>query len=171
MKEFKESCRKDSTLTKFRVRYLQPFEDVRTEAKKAAVEARRAEWINRHGSGRLKRAYNAGYEVGRIYAVERAGYEAPDFEIDFYHEADWNERNNPTITELDELDKSSKLRDSLVALGLDVGGVEIVWLKRPGRKDPRTDDDYGHRQDEFLQCSAVVIRDFLGRYDLIKPII
>jgi F0F1-type ATP synthase membrane subunit b/b' len=75
--------------------YLKPFEEARKEAKRVAAEAEKAAWIEANGSNRLKLAITHGHDVTRIYAQERAAKYFPGWTLDFYREAEWNERTNP----------------------------------------------------------------------------
>jgi hypothetical protein len=152
-----------STASKFHATFLAPFEEAREEERKLQAEKEQQAWIEAHGSDRLKQANARGYEVGRIYAVERSEHEAPEFEIDFYDEAEWNERTNPTTTELDELDKAE---------ALDLGkGCKIVWLTKVGCKEPEENvEEVYWREIDFKPAPAIVIWGYLGKYDLIKTL-
>lgn len=128
------------------------------EARAAELESDKTAWIEAHGSDRLKRAHKHGYEVGRIYAIERAKFEAPEFVIDFYDEAEWKERTNPSSRELDELDKASEL-----GIG---SSYEIAWLISLPNNDPN--NRYG--QEYIEPCPAIVIHGYLKKYNLIKEL-
>lgn len=105
-------------------------------------QAEKAEWIIRHGSDHLKRAFARGYDCQRQYVKERAAMEYPGFEVDFDDRAGWKNRSMPSKKGLDLSEKYE--------------GSEVVWLT-----DAIEDDD-------FEPCEAVVVRKFLGRYDLIR---
>jgi hypothetical protein len=129
--------------------------DVRREAinkfKKAQREADKRTWIEVWGSDHLKRAcLDEGFNCQRLYVTERAAREAPGFQVDFHGNARWNERSCPTGDALDALDE---------ARSLNLGEPRIVWLTF----GPDSEDEIEHLEQE-----AVVIRDYLGRYDLIR---
>lgn len=118
----------------------------REEAQREALRSERLEerrrWTAEHGSDHLRKAQGAGYDCQRRYAFERAALEHPDYRLDYRGEADWQERACPGEAALDE--------------ALRVGGT-VVWLTR------------GDYDDDGLKgVEAVVIRGYLGRYDLIR---
>lgn len=124
------------------------------EAAKAQAEAEKLAWVNAHGSDHLRTAVNAGYDCTRLYATERATSEHPGYILDYKNNAEWKGRSCPSPKALAE--------------ALAVGG-EVVWLTEP----PRTENpDPKDRWDdsETHPCEAVVIRGFLGKYDLVKTI-
>lgn len=111
------------------------------EARKAQAQADRAAWVTAHGSDYLKKAVGAGYDCQRLYVTERAAQEHPAYVVDYQDTARWNDRSCPSEAALDE--------------ALRVNG-EVVWLT-------------SHPADENIrQCEAVVIREYLGQYDLIR---
>jgi len=117
----------------------------------------RAHWIATHGSPHLQRCIEAGYNCQRQYVIERAAAEAPTFTVDFDDRAAWKDRACPTPMALD-------LADEARELGL--GEPLIVWLTRPA-SDMIAQE---HWDDEaaFAPCEAVVLRGFLGKYDLVR---
>jgi hypothetical protein len=120
------------------------------QAEKEAREAEKAAWIEAHGSDYLKDAHALGYNCQRQYVTERAALEFPEFEVDFDNRCNWKERACPSPEALAEV-------KALVAAGHD---AQVVWLT----------DDGADREDweEFEPCEAVVIRNYLGKYDLVK---
>lgn len=121
--------------------------DERVAAVKAKLEANRLAWITDHGSAYLKKAVlEGGYDCQRKYVFERAVMEHPGFVVDFNNEAEWQSRSCPSEVALD--------------LALEVQG-EVVWLQGEIGKDGTW-----HGDDEPRE--VVVIRGFLGKYDLIK---
>lgn len=116
-------------------------------AERARRDADKAAWIGAHGSDHLKRAFAAGHDSQRRYVTERAAAEHPGYEVDFDDRARWKSRSFPSEAALDEAERS---------------GGEVVWLTT--RPDAREYDD------EDDECETVVIRQFLGKYDLIKII-
>lgn len=129
------------------------------ERKRAEADAARAEkaaWVEAHGSDYLKRACAAGHNCQRLYVKERAGQEAPNYVVDFDNNAEWRERSCPSLTALNELDKVAQLQ---------IGEPEIVWLEAEPHDKNNEEPEYG-----FEECEAVVIRSYLGKYDLVKLI-
>lgn len=109
-------------------------------------EAERAEWITAHGSDYLRKCLAGGYDCQRAYVIERAGVEYPGYVVDYLDAANWRERSGPTEAALDEAAR--------------VEGM-VVWLTN----GPRVSRD---EYDEDAEGEAVVIRQYLGKYDLIK---
>lgn len=120
---------------------------------KAAAVAAKAAWVQEFGSDYLKRACANGYDCQRLYVTERAALEAPGFTVDFKDNATWKARSCPSLAALD-------LEDALKALGL--GEVTIVWLTAPAEE--------WEEWKEFEACEAVVIRGYLGKYDLVRTL-
>ena len=134
-------------------------EGVRREVEKARQKAELNAWIAEHGSDHLKSAHELGYEVGRLYATERFEHEIPTgWQLDFYDRAAWYVRTNPSADAIVELKLAQALCEA-------VGGshATIVWLTHPPSQEPE-EDDYGY----FEACEAVIIRGYLGKYDLVK---
>lgn len=127
--------------------------DAIKEIKAARFERDRQAWIDAYGSRHLRRCRDAGYNCLRLYAMERATAEAPDWALDFDDNAKWKDRACPSEKALDMLDAAK-------ALGIGEA-VEIVWLTAP----PRIPDE---EEYDFEEREAVVIRRYLGRYDLIR---
>ncbi len=123
----------------------------------AQREVDQVHWIAAHGSAHLKRCIAAGYNCKRLYVVERAALEAPGFTVDFDDKAAWKDRACPTPAALDA-------EDAARALGL--GEPIIVWLTEP--PSARVPDPEGYDFEEFDPCEAVVVRSYLGRYDLVQ---
>lgn len=133
-------------------------EKVAREAEKAAREKEKAEWIRQHGSDYLKDCLELGIKANLEYVVERAAIEFPGYTVDYANNAYWEEKFSPSQDALDELKR-------VRGLGAN---AEIVWLTRPAKV--RNDDDEFEHEDEFEPCEAVVIRNFLGKYDLVQRI-
>lgn len=127
------------------------------EAKKAQRESEMSAWIEAHGSERLQRAFSGGYEIGRIYTLERAAHEYPEWDIDFKGQADWKDRKNPSLGELNAAREEE---------GKTGKAVVIVWLIKPLAIE--RDDYYDFK---FEEQPALVIRGFLGKYDLVKSLL
>lgn len=118
------------------------------EEKHRAYEDERSNWINEYGSQYLKNAIKLGYDIDSKYAIERAIKELPDFELDVDDNSVWGERVNPSEKAVEEVMK-------LIENGYK---AEVVWLTSP--------DD----EDDFEECEAIGIREYLGNYYLVKLI-
>lgn len=129
--------------------------DKRAEAKR--FRDAMATWIATHGSADLKRAHQRGYKVASVYVRERAGVEFPGFMVDTTDEAEWGERSNPTGEALD-LEEQTLAR--VQELGTEYA-VRIVWLTTPPKAFWRV-------EDAFVDREAVVVLEWLGRYDLVS---
>lgn len=125
-------------------------------AKRRKAEEREQEkraWVAAHGSDYLKRAIAAGYDCQKRYVLERAAVEHPGAVVDWENVANWKSRSCPSEAALDLAEK--------------VGGI-VVWLTNPPAVSRATADEYADEYaDEFEPCEAVVLRDYLGKYDLI----
>lgn len=128
-------------------------------ARKAKREADKAEWIEAHSSEHLKRAHGGGYDAQRLYVTERADKEAPGFIVDFDGAAEWKDRSCPSLEALDAEAEAEALR---------VGdGVKVVWLTNPAVNEVGDEKAYYYVFDE---CEAVVIRTYLGKYNLVQEL-
>lgn len=143
----------------------------REEAKKAATEALKAEreadkiaWILAHGSEYLQKAHTAGYDCQRKYVEERAALEFPGFVVDFDDNAHWSSRSCPSEPSL----------NAALAINEAAGDeiAEVVWLttEPDGTALGTESDDRGEWDTSPLQPrrEAIVIRNYLGKYDLVK---
>lgn len=128
------------------------------EERKAALKAQAAlekfAWIIDLGSDHLKRAHAAGYDCQRLYVQERTALEYPGFTIDFDDLAEWKGRACPSPEALDEAET--------------VKG-EVVWLTHPPYVLEAEADGYSC-DDAYEAHEAVVVREFLGKYDLVKEL-
>ena len=113
----------------------------------ARQEAERRAWALAHGSSRLRKCIEMEYDCQRLYVFERAAFERPGYVVDFDDKAAWKARSGP----------SEAAR---------VGG-EVVWLTRLPLDDGAPEDYQEGWEDER---EAVVIRHYLGKYDLIKAL-
>jgi len=129
------------------------------EAKDLAVrERRKAEkqaWIAQHGSDRLRKAVELGYDCQRLYVTERVQSELPEFEIDFKDTADWCTRSCPSEEALNIV---LECRNQ----GFD---AKVVWLTDPPSSGHNDDGD-----DYFEPCEAVVVEGYLDKYTLVRII-
>lgn len=111
--------------------------DAARREREAAVAEAQASWAREHGSARLRKALEGGYEATRLYVEERAALELPGFEVDFDGTAEWKDRVGPSEPALD--------------LAESVDGT-VVWLTRPVG-----DDEDGDSWYEFDETEAVVV--------------
>ncbi len=128
-------------------------EAAEAKAKKEQVEAERAAWIAEFGSDYLQRATKLGYNCQRQYVTERALSEFPGYEVDFDDRAKWNSRACPSVEALFEV-------ESLVEAGHE---AEVIWLTCFA-----TDEAESNYPELFDPCEAIVVRHYLGKYDLVK---
>lgn len=122
------------------------------EAQKKHLEEEKFKWIKQYGSDYLKRAVENGFDCQRKYVLERAAKEFPDFIVDFDDSAEWNSRSCPSEQALSEM----------INLKEKGYNANVVWLT----KLPNGYDDYDYYDIE--PCEAVIVRGYLGSYDLIK---
>ncbi len=117
-------------------------------AKRHAAETERQEWIEANGSEFLRKATDAGYDCQRRYVTERAAIEHPGATVDFGDNAAWKSRSCPSEAALD--------------LALEIDGT-VVWLT----DSPRTEKRGVYEDYDFDPCEAVVVRGYLGKYDVV----
>ncbi len=125
---------------------------------KAREEKERADWIAAHGSDFLKRATKLGYNCQRQYVTERAEFDFPTFTIDFDDCASWKTRSCPSEDALAKV-------EGLISLGYV---AEVVWLTKP--YECEYIDPYDPYDKPFKPCEAIVIHDYLNKYNLVKII-
>jgi hypothetical protein len=120
------------------------------EAGEEAWDIDKATWIEAHGSDRLKMAHSADYPHHRAYIQERARVElGKGWTVDTKNVYEWDRKAYPSKQALD-----------LERMVRDKGfKAQIVWVKSDGKER-----DY---DEAFEPFEAVVVRDFLGRYDAI----
>lgn len=131
-------------------------ERVAHENEKLAREQEKADWIRTYGSEYLKNCLDLGVKANLEYVMERAAKEFPGYTVDYVDNASWEEKFSPSADALSELKKNR-------SLGVE---SEIVWLTEPALL--RKEDSNYYFEDEYEPCEAVVVRNFLGKYDLIK---
>jgi hypothetical protein len=136
---------------------LQRKLDADRAAEKEKEEAERLAWIETHGSDYLQRAVKLGYNCQRQYVTERAAKEFPGYALDFNNNATWKDRACPSEAALDEVER-------LIRQGYD---AEVVWLTEPIQEPEYSDDD---DYCCFEPCETIVVRNYLGKYDLVKEI-
>ncbi|MGA2110335.1 MAG: hypothetical protein ABSH25_22130 [Syntrophorhabdales bacterium] len=120
------------------------------EAAQEAWDTVKAAWIEAHGSDRLKKAHATGYPHNRAYTQERATVElGGGWTVDTKNAYEWDRKACPSGKALD-LEKMLKDRGFK---------AQTVWVKSDGAE---RDDD-----DAFEPFETVVVREFLGRYDVI----
>jgi hypothetical protein len=132
--------------------------------KAKAAEVGKAAWVTAHGSAHLKRAVGEGYDCQRLYVLERAAIEAPGFVVDFYGGAEWKERSCPSELALDACDAARELAPDRV----NRGEPFVAWLTSAPRP-VKVEEEYGY-EEPFTPCEAVVLRDYLGKYDLVRVV-
>lgn len=119
------------------------------EEKKDVEASERAKWIEEYGDEKLKLALKHTYKCQEDYVTQRASIEYPGFCVDYRDNAEWNERPSPTMEALTIL-------DAIIDSGTE---AEIKWVTK--RHD---ESEY----DESDPSEGIVIREYLGKYDLIK---
>lgn len=119
------------------------------EENKIKRNQEKEDWIKNHGSQYLKDCLELGQFALKEYVTERAVFEFPDFELDFNDEMKWDDRYSPSQEALNEL---KKIRMNYPELESD-----IVRLKE-------------YEDDGWYYFEAVVIRKYLGKYDLVKKL-
>lgn len=121
-------------------------------AAKEAIKADRLAWIKNHGSDHLKKAIAAGYNCQRKYVEERSAFEFTEFDLDFDDQLQHRSRSCPSLDALAWLDRFPQGR--------------IVWVE--ARHD-RSDDDEDYEDElNYEGEEAIVIENYLGKYDLVK---
>jgi hypothetical protein len=127
-------------------------EEKRKEDDKNRLETEKKTWIEKHGSDHLREVYAAGYPCQRAYVEERVVYElGEDWTVDFGDRCAWEEKVMPSRAAME-------LKKKLKKQGHE---AEIVWLTDDG-----VEREYG--DDEFSPCEAVVIRDYLSKYNVVR---
>lgn len=132
------------------------------EEEKRAREQEKADWIRKYGSQYLKDCLELGVKANLEYVVERAEHEFPGYTVDYADNAEWDEKFSPSQEALDEL---KLLREK---------GVEsdIIWLTSPAivRNEDNEEDEceYYYEEEKYEPREAVVIKNFLGMYTLVK---
>jgi hypothetical protein len=136
----------------------QKEQEEKERKEKAEKEKRKQEktnWITAHGSQYLKDCLELGQYAHKDYVYERAEFEFPEYKLDYNNSAAWDTKYSPSQKALDELKllRQRKIESDIVYLTTDVDGEE-----------------YDSVYDGDVKPEAVVIRNFLGKYDLIKII-
>lgn len=134
--------------------------ELRNERLKAEAYAAKEAWIEAHGSDQLRRGFERGHDCGRLYTLERAAIEAPGYVVDYYDGAKWKDRSCPSVAALNGAEAAELL---------NVGDVKIIWLTEPP-VDTKIDNEYYDYSEPFEACEAVVISNYLGKYDLVKVV-
>jgi hypothetical protein len=128
-----------------------------------AFEEEKRSWVHTHGSPRLRQAIERDYKANRTYAEERAAKEYPPFWVDTSDDAAWKDRGDPSE---EALFVEGQVAHAMVEQGHNYE-CRIKWLTKPPR-------DMADWLDETLEAfegqEAVVIFEYLGRYDLILPV-
>lgn len=125
----------------------------------------RSSWIDEHGSERLRIAQRRSYKINRLYALERAAKEFPEFWVDTSEESIIRERTDPSMTALELEDE---IRNWITEQEIDESlDPRIVWLVDPPKALEEHLDESGCI---FEQQEAILINDYLVRYSLILPL-
>lgn len=132
------------------------LEEGKKKKEKVFIEERN-KWITEQGSQYLKDALELGYKINRKYVFERASKELENFKVDIDDKAYWQEKCNPSESALEEV-------KGLIEEGYN---AEIVWLT-DAVEDADEKDEYYY--EPFEPCEAIVIFDYLGKYNLVKEI-
>lgn len=137
--------------------------DARSDIRKERAFNEKDTWIKDHGSDHLKRAWARDHSCQRLYAIERGANEAPKFTVDVSDMSNWKDRSTPSVVALN-------LADEMDARGLG-DETKIVWLTSLPQDRIPSDDEYLLSEDYHrLPAEAVVIRGYLGKYDLVHII-
>lgn len=124
-------------------------EEAAKKVERERLEADKLQWIQQHGDDYLRDAVALGYDCQREYVAQRTDMEFPGYVVDFDNNAVWKSRSCPSREALAEV-------KGLIAKGYQ---AEVVWLTCPPWE-----------LDEFEAGEAVVIRSYLGKYDLVKTV-
>lgn len=151
---YEEALALEQAVRERKAAYAQQKEQEKREQEQSRQEAKerreqeKVAWIKQYGSISLQKKFAAGYDCQRPYVRERASVEYPGYVVDFDDDADWKERSTPSDQAFEEAER--------------VGGT-VVWLTAPPR--------WGNEEEEepyFEKGEAIVIRDYLGKYDLVR---
>lgn len=162
LKEYKEMVKK---IEEEEERKRQEKERLREAELEKARKARelfekdKIEWIKKHGSEHLKVAIDLGYNCQRKYALERAEKEFPNYVLDYNSTADYYARSCPSEDALFEVKE-------LIDKGYN---AKVVWLiNEPSNHIESDDSDIDYCSNDFVECEAILIKDYLGNYELFK---
>jgi hypothetical protein len=111
-------------------------------------------WVEEYGSERLRLAYSRGYDCDQIYVEERAAIEFPGFSIGMEENTGWYKAENPS---LDALILERALRNQ----GREAEVTTVIYFPAEGYDDEADEENFERRE-------AMVIKNYLGEYDLIK---
>ena len=134
--------------------------DAATEAQ-AKIKLERSNWIQEHGSERLKLAIKNGYFIESLYVKERAAVEYPGWFVDIDDEITWSKASNPSI-------KSLRSLEEIKASEPDIAdNLTIAYSS--------SDCEYGELMQFFgsenkIPSQIIILSGFLGEFTLLKPI-
>lgn len=120
------------------------------QEKKEALRKAREQWILAHGSERLVKAFQLGYECSGLFEKEFAAFHFPNGECDWYNEARQKERRCPSLKALQRLEEYKKR--------FPEWEFQIVWLTSSPRPFGMDLEDYAEREHRFEPCEAITIR-------------
>jgi len=132
------------------------------ESAKAEADAKRTAdrlaWAKEHGSDRLRRGLEAGYDCGRQFQIEHAALNYPGFVLDAEDNATWQDRVGPTIAELDVV-------DAVKAAHPDATTIKLVWLTDYPLEHKRNEEDFN-----WEKSTAIVVDEPNYKYWLVKEL-
>jgi len=126
------------------------------QEEKLAREEEKKKWILENGSQYLKDCLELGQYAHKNYVLERAEKEFDGFILDYDDRAKWDIKYSPSQEAINELKELRKI----------VLDSDIIWLTKGAIPADEEDDRYY----EFEPCEALIVKNFLGKYDLIKVI-
>ena len=137
-------------------------EQAAEKAVKEAAQAEKLAWAKASGSERLVRGLEAGHTCTRLYVIERAAAEYPEYVVDYNDAAGWQSRACPSLEALDEL--------TAVKAAHPQADAQIVWLTEPAANAPAVENSDEYEPEEFEPREAVIVSGYLEKYDLVKHI-
>jgi hypothetical protein len=144
--------------------------EFRRRSKLAAFDVEMDRWIDENGSDRLKIARSRNYKITSSYAKERAREELPECWVDTADRARSRERVDPSMR---ALRVETKFRDWIESKELDLD-TRIVWLIKPPPSMAEffeyEDEDLFDSEEGFQQQEALLIPDYLGKYNAFLPV-
>jgi hypothetical protein len=144
--------------------------EVRRRMKLADFDLDMDHWIDEQGSERLKIARSRNYKITSSYAKERAREELPECWVDTAGKAISRERVDPSMR---ALRVETKFREWIESKDLGLG-TRIVWLVKPPPSMAEffeyEDEDLFDPESGFQQQEALLISDYLGKYNAYLPV-
>lgn len=152
------------TLAMQRAQELQAEEEAERKARKEQEEAERKareeqeeaqrkareQWILAHGSERLVKGLQMGYNCTGLFEKEFTAFHFPNAECDWHDVAGWKERRCPSLEALQRLEEYKKRFPDWK--------FEIVWVTAPPRPFGMDNEDYAIREHRFEPHEAIVVK-------------